>query len=44
MPIDFSDDVFRRAEEVAGGTEAVFSTYFDLQYEYAVMSVSPCIA
>eukprot|EP00123_Amoebidium_parasiticum_P000520 comp11336_c0_seq1/m.5733 comp11336_c0_seq1/g.5733 ORF comp11336_c0_seq1/g.5733 comp11336_c0_seq1/m.5733 type:complete len:298 (-) comp11336_c0_seq1:201-1094(-) len=33
IPIDFSDDLYCRAEEALGGTEAVFLGYFDHQYE-----------
>lgn len=34
IPIDFSEELFAQAEESAGGTEGVFATYFDHQYEY----------
>jgi hypothetical protein len=36
IPIDFSEELFVRAEESVGGTEAVFATYFDHQYECVV--------
>lgn len=44
VPIDYSEEMFARAESQAGGTEAAFAAYFDLQYEYvhAVMLICIC--
>lgn len=33
IPIDISQDYFEQAESLLGGTEAVFSAYYDLQYQ-----------